>query len=98
MIRHVLLFRFRVDLAADEEAAIIAELRRLPSLYPAMRRFGLGENLSARDRTFSHVMTLEFDRREELEAYLGSARHESFVQTRFLPSVAERVIGTYEAE
>lgn len=97
MIRHVLLFRFKPETSAEEARTLLAELAELPSRYPAMRRFGLGENVSQRDQTFSHVMSLEFDGREQLEAYLNSSHHERFVQMRFLPNVAERVIGSYEA-
>lgn len=97
MIRHVLLFRFKPETSAEEARTLLAELAELPSRYPAMRRFGLGENVSQRDQTFSHVMSLEFDGRQQLEAYLYSSHHERFVQMRFLPNVAERVIGSYEA-
>ena len=62
-----------------------------------MRRFGLGRNISKRDSTYPHVMTIEFDRQEDLEAYLDSSEHERFVATRFRPNIEGRAIASYES-
>lgn len=97
MIRHMVLFRFRSDVDADGVQAVLDELAALPSYYAEMRNFGVGENVSKRDRTYSHAMTVEFDERSQLEAYLNSSRHERFVAERFLPAVEHRVIASYEA-
>ena len=42
-IRHMVLFRFRPEVEAAGREAVLARLAELPSHYPAMRRFGLGE-------------------------------------------------------
>ena len=65
-VRHMVLFRFRPEADAARRRAVLDRLAELPSHYPAMRRFGLGENASERDDTFSHVMTLEFG-----DAFMG---------------------------
>ena len=96
MIRHMVLFGFRPEVEQGDRDAILAELAGFPRHFPAMRRFGLGENVSKRDGTFSHVMTMEFETPRELEAYLDSDRHERFVATRFRPNVARRNIASYE--
>ena len=59
-----------------------------------MQGFGLGENVSERDQTFTHVMTIEFDEERDLHAYLKSDRHEMFVANIFKPRIAQRVIAT----
>ena len=41
----------------------------LPIHFPAMKRFGLGVNVSERDQKYSHAMTMEFDTVDELKAY-----------------------------
>ena len=96
MIRHMVLFRFKPGTADEVARAVLDELGALPSQFPTMKRFGLGPNISKRDQTFSHVMTIEFDRREELEAYLDSEAHERFVAARFRPCVEQRAIASYE--
>ena len=96
MIRHMVLFSFKPGTADADRLSILAELAAFPRHFPAMRRFGLGENVSGRDQTFSHVMTMEFETRQQLETYLGSDRHEHFVATRFRPNVGNRHIASYE--
>ena len=96
MIRHMVLFRFRPDLTPAERSMVLDGLARLPSSFPTMRRFGLGENVSRRDRTFTHVMAVEFEDRHQLDSYLESARHEAFVSGTFRPAVEDRAIASFE--
>lgn len=96
MLRHMVLFRFRPDADMETRRAVLDGLAGLPSLFPAMQRFGLGENVSQRDSTFTHVMTVEFESRRELESYLASPAHELFVSSTFRPAVEDRVIASYE--
>lgn len=96
MIRHMVLFRFKVDVDLGNRRTVLDSLAQLPSLFPFMKRFGLGENISQRDRTFTHVMTIEFDSQEMLEGYLASAVHERFVSDIFKPAIEDRVIASYD--
>ena len=96
MIRHMVLFRFKPDTPAATRDSVLDQLHELPAHFPTMRRFGLGENISKRDDRFTHVMTIEFEERQQLDAYLDSPRHESFVLTHFRPHIEERVIASYE--
>ena len=96
MVRHMVLFRFKPDAARAARADVLQGLSELPERFPAMRRFGLGKNISKRDQSFTHAMTIEFSTREELEAYLDSHEHEAFVATRFSPNVEARSIASYE--
>ncbi len=73
-------------------------LSELPSRFPAMKRFGLGNNISERDNTFSHVMTMEFTGIDELRAYLNSDEHESFIRSSFRPATDARAIASYWTE
>ena len=96
MIRHVVAFRFRPTVTEAERQGLLDELGTFPSRYPAMRRWGLGTNRSRRDDTFTHAFSVEFEREEDLLAYLGSERHERFVAERFRPMVEARAIVTFE--
>ena len=95
MIKHMVLFRFRPETGEHMRARVLDGMRALPSRFPAMKRFALGENVSKRDRTFTHAMTIEFDELEQLEAYLDAQDHESFVVLSFRPHVEERAIMSF---
>ena len=95
--KHMVLFRFRPDTDASTRRVVLDRLAELPNHYPAMDRFGLGENVSDRDDSFSHVMTMEFATLDALRAYLHSDRHEALVRDWFAPNVAARVIASYES-
>lgn len=97
MIKHMVLFRFRPDVGDALRDAVLRGLRALPSRFPAMKRFSLGENVSRRDQTLSHAMTIEFDTIAELEAYLDSPEHEAFVAAKFRPCVEQRFIVSMQA-
>lgn len=92
----MVLFRFGARASEAEAREVLDELAALPSRFPTMRRFGLGQNISKRDQTYTHAMTVEFDDQTELERYLDSAEHEHFVRTRFRPSVEDRAIVSYQ--
>lgn len=96
MIRHTLSFRFADDADRAARESVLDELRTFPDRYPAMRGFVLGENISTRDRTFTHTMAVDFDGQDDLLAYLGSESHEHFVRTRWRPVIAQQAITSFE--
>src|SRR5262249_18608349 len=96
MIRHTLSFRFKDDVDTDTRDEILAALGAFPGRYPTMQGFSLGENISNRDATFTHTMSVDFDSEDELLAYLSSESHETFVRERWRPVIAQRAITSYE--
>jgi antibiotic biosynthesis monooxygenase (ABM) superfamily enzyme len=96
MIKHFVAFRFKPSASAQLREDILAELRTFPAHYPAMRNWNDGRNISKRDQTFEYGFTVEFDKEEELLAYLNSERHEHFVRERFRPNVETRAIVSFE--
>ena len=96
VIRHMLMFRFKAEVAQQDRERMLAELAQFPNRFPAMRNFALGCNESKRDDSFTHAMTIEFESWHELDSYLSSPEHESFVAERFRPLIAQRVIATFD--
>ncbi|WP_436697629.1 Dabb family protein [Nocardioides sp. BYT-33-1] len=96
MIRHTLLFRFADEVPAGTRQAILAELETFPERYPAMRHWSMGENISSRDQTYTHGMSVEFPDEQELLAYLNSESHETFVREKWRPVIADQAIVAYE--
>ena len=72
------------------------ECRKFPTRFPQMRNWQLGRNISERDSTYQYAMTVQFESVGELDAYLRSDFHESFVVQRFKPIIKHRAIVTIE--
>src|SRR5690349_5898201 len=96
MIKHVVAFRFRADVDESRRNAMLDELQTFPRKYPAMRNWTLGLNTSNRDTSMSHAFTVEFDTREELDKYLTSDTHETFVREVWRPLIDARTIVSLE--
>lgn len=97
MIRHTVFFRFRDDAPEQRKRDLLAEYRRFPQMFPTMRNFTIGRNISTRDQTFEYAFSVEFDREADLKDYLASHAHEEHVVERFRPIVSARAIVSYEA-
>jgi 2,3-dihydroxy-p-cumate/2,3-dihydroxybenzoate 3,4-dioxygenase len=96
MIRHILLFSFHADTSAEAARSMLEEFARFPMRFSQMRDWELGRNDSSRDDTFDYAMTVKFEDRAALHAYLDSAEHERFVTERFRPLIKQRAIATFE--
>jgi hypothetical protein len=98
MIRHVVVFRFTADALPDQREALLGELAGFPALFPQMRNWRMGLNESSRDDRFSHGFVVDFASVNELEGYLRSEHHETFVRERWRPIVDERAIVSFECD
>jgi 2,3-dihydroxy-p-cumate/2,3-dihydroxybenzoate 3,4-dioxygenase len=94
MITHMVLFRFTDAATPEERASLLAEIAGFPAEFPQMHDFVMGENRSTRDDRYSHAFCIRFDTEDELQAYLTSHRHETFVSERWRPIIAERSIAS----
>jgi hypothetical protein len=79
MVRHIVLVRFRDDIAPAEITAILDELRDLRRLLPGMREFHCGANASPEGlaRGHTHAFTIDFDDAAARDAYLALPEHEA---------------------
>lgn len=81
--RHVVMFKFKDDAAADKVAAVVEAFKALPKKLPAVKAFEWGTNVSPEklDNGFTHIFTLTFDSKEALEKhYLHEQAHKDFVE------------------
>lgn len=95
MIRHTLSFRFNSDVDERKRLQVLDALATFPSVYPQMRNWSLGENVSTRDTTFTHIMSIDFETEGDLMAYLESDSHEAFVRDTWRPVIDEQAIVAY---
>ncbi len=79
MVRHIVLVRFRDDVAPAEVTAILDELGGLSRLLPGMREFRCGPNVSPEGlaRGHTHAFTIDFDDAAARDAYLALPEHEA---------------------
>jgi hypothetical protein len=96
VIKHWVAFRFKDDVSDEVVAAVVAETETFPSIYPQMRNFTSGRNISSRDTKFTHAFTIEFDNQDDLLSYLQSDSHETFVKERWRPVIDRQAIVSYE--
>ena len=104
MIAHVVLFRPKPDLPAEERRALIdalaAALRDIPSIRRARigRRIHIGRSYEQLTRTdLPYAAILEFDHVDALKAYLDHPAHEE-ISTRFFAAIADTLIYDFEME
>jgi 2,3-dihydroxy-p-cumate/2,3-dihydroxybenzoate 3,4-dioxygenase len=95
VIRHTLAFRFRPEVDADTVESVLAELRAFPTVYPQIREFTVGQNVST-DDTFTHAFSAEFDGDAALQAYLTSPEYLEFSSERWSPVIEQQAIVSYE--
>jgi stress responsive alpha/beta barrel protein len=96
MIRHTVFFRFRDDASEQNRRDLLHEYSRFPELFPMMRNFSIGHNISERDQTFEYAFSVEFASEADLKSYLASQAHEEHVVERFRPIVSARAIVSYQ--
>ncbi len=79
MIRHMVLVRFRDDVAAGEIAAIFGDLDHLRNALPGMTAYSGGPNVNPEglSRGYSHAFCCEFDSVEARDAYLAHPAHQA---------------------
>ncbi len=79
MIRHIVLARFRSDVASSEIASVFADLRALCLHLPGMLAFHAGPNTSpeGRHRGYSHAFTVDFADADARTAYDADAAHKA---------------------
>lgn len=77
MIHHIVLIRFRPDIAADEIEALFAEIAAVAPQVPGMGRVTSGVTLGLEplDKGFRHGFVVEFKDRAALAAYQANPDH-----------------------
>jgi hypothetical protein len=95
MIKHTVMFRFKSDVPDEKRQSLLDEYLSLPSVYPKMKNYAFGKNISERDQTFEYAFSVEFETEEELKEYLNSEIHEKHVIERWRPMIESRAIASF---
>lgn len=79
--RHIVMFKFKDNAAAEKVTAVVEAFKALPKKLPAIKAFEWGTNVSPEkhDQGFTHIFTLTFENKEALEKhYLHEPAHKEF--------------------
>ena len=96
MISHVVLFRPRATLTADERAALIESLERAVTGIPTIKRTMIGKRIllnrpgyeAQMAEHFDYSAILEFDSEADLRAYLDHPAHSDLGRLLFVAADA----------
>lgn len=104
MIRHVVLFRPRAGLSADERSGLAAALRSAIKAIPSVRRARVGRRVThgrpyeqQMQVDYEYAAMLDFDDLNGLKLYLEHPAHEALA-TRFFRVLDEALIYDFEFE
>ncbi len=81
MIRHVVLFRFKPEIGADERAEFVLRLRALPQVVPGILHPEVGADLFHTPRSYDAALVFGFDDREAFDSYQNHPKHLPVVET-----------------
>jgi hypothetical protein len=102
VIAHLVLFRPRPALTADERAALVAAFARALGDIPEIRRARIGRRVmhgrgyeQMMEENYSYAAVLEFDDLDALQRYLQHPAHAALGE-RFFASFESAVIYDYE--
>ena len=104
MIRHVVLFRPRAGLSADERSGLAAALRSAIKAIPSVRQARVGRRIThgrpyeqQMQVDYEYAAMLDFDDLNGLKLYLEHPAHEALA-TRFFRVLDESLIYDFEFE
>ena len=89
MIRHVVFFKFKPEVPAEEWMSALDALRALPEKIDVIRAFEVGENIIPSTRAWDAVLLALYDDLEALQEY--SLHHEHVVVAGKLKAVCESI-------
>ena len=75
MIKHVVMFKFKPEAAADERRDAINDLGQLPNKIAIIRQFEIGEDVLHSPRSWGLSLVSTFDDLDALQTYLDHDDH-----------------------
>jgi hypothetical protein len=90
MLRHVVLFRWTEDTAAEDVERIHDGLASLPGVIPEVRTYTYGPDLRVGEHTWDYGIVAEFDEPADWEVYDRHPLHDKVRTEIIRPHIAER--------
>ncbi len=80
MIRHVVLFKFKAGIAAEERKSLYQRLKALPEKVPGVVKPEAGEDFLRTPRSYDIALVFGFESREAMDRYQAHPEHVPVVQ------------------
>lgn len=87
MIRHSVILQLKPSLSAEAVANFFYEANKLAAI-PGVQRFECLQQVSPKNK-FEYGISMEFETKEQYDAYTNHPDHVAFVQQHWLPCVEE---------
>lgn len=87
-IEHTVVFTLRHESGSEEESAFLADGEAALTSIPGVTQFAVRRQVSPKS-TFAHQFTMVFADQAAYDAYNVHPVHVDFVQSRWIPEVAE---------
>jgi hypothetical protein len=96
MIRHTVLFTWKLEATEDEKQRVAAEVAKLPSMIPSVRAFASGPDAGLNQGNFDFAVTADFDDLAGYLAYRDDPGHREIVQRYLMPVLDKRAAVQFE--
>jgi len=94
MIKHIVMWKFRDGVSAEDRLEMKQRLESLMGVVPSLRDIEVGMDVVGGDASKDMVLYSEFDSLEDLKAYAGHPEHLKVVEF-VKPLVCERHVVDY---
>lgn len=85
MVEHLVLFRWKSDATPEAVASAVEGLRGLKASVPSVVDLSCGENFSDRAQGYETGLTVRFQDKAGLDAYMVHPAHVAVVEERIRP-------------
>jgi hypothetical protein len=79
-IRHLVLFAFKDEVDQQDVDQVLSRLNTLPGKVPVIRNWAIHSDLGKREGSLPFALVAEFDRMEDVNAYLDHPEHVALVR------------------
>ena len=95
MIKHIVMWKFKDDVADSDKLEMKRQLESLKGVVPSLLKIEIGMDIVGTEVSKDMVLYSEFQSLEDLQAYAGHPEHLKVVEF-VKPLVAERALVDYE--
>lgn len=90
MITHIVCWKYKLDVSAEQRADHIAKLRALPDVIPDIVSFSVGSDVLHLDRSFDTGLVAIYPDMAALDAYTAHPEHQKVAALG--KEIAEKVV------
>jgi len=96
MLRHVVLFRWKVGTTPGQVEAVRAGAAALPAKIPELRRYTVGPDAGLVEGNWDFAVVADLDDAEAYRRYADHPAHQAFIAERIRPILAARAAVQFE--